>query len=170
MLLLDPLAVSKNSLLVLNMTSTSRLSYLRYISCIFKWSNDHNIFQKVENRLFQVVRNGFNIPGTPFEAMFSLPQTQTDSIEGNSLENPIHLQGIRVDHFRSFLRNVHLISVVRFVDTPSESVCVLMIKYFSIGQKPVVEFDEWVGVLHLATMWVFQEVGSLFLQNFLCSD
>jgi len=91
---------------------------------------------EVENRLFQVLRNGFNVPGTPFEAMFSLPHTQTDSIEGSSLENPIHLQGIRVDHFRSFLR----------------------ILYPFIGQKPVVEFDEWVGVLHLATMWIFQEV------------
>jgi hypothetical protein len=60
----------------------------------------------VENTLFNVVKNGFNVPGTPFEAMFALPQAQTDSssIEGSSLENPIHLLGIKVDHFRSFLR------------------------------------------------------------------
>ena len=72
----------------------------------FKSSNEATIatsFQKVENRLFQVLRNGFNVPGTPFEAMFTLPQAQTDSIEGSSLENPIHLPGIKVDHFRSFL-------------------------------------------------------------------
>jgi hypothetical protein len=37
-----------------------------------------------------------------------------------------------------------------------------MIKYFSIDQTPVEEFDEWVGVLNLATKWLFQEVrGSL---------
>ena len=35
-----------------------------------------------------------------------------------------------------------------------------------MGQKPVVEFDEWVGVLNLATMWVFQEVRALLLQKF----
>jgi hypothetical protein len=63
-------------------------------------------FQKVENTLFQVLGNSFNVPGTPFEAMFALPQTPTDngSIEGSSLENPIKLAGIKVDHFRSFLR------------------------------------------------------------------
>ena len=36
-----------------------------------------------------------------------------------------------------------------------------MIKHFSIDQTPVVEFDEWVGVLNLATMWFFKEVRSL---------
>jgi hypothetical protein len=41
-----------------------------------------------------------------------------------------------------------------------------MIKYFSVGQKPVVEFDEWVGVLNLATMWLFQEVRSVLLEKF----
>ena len=118
--------------------------------------------EKVENTLFQVFRNSFNIPGTPFEAMFSLPQAQSDRIEGSSLENPIHLRGIKVDHFRSFLRVLYY------------PLCVLMIfsikylrvydKIFSIGQKPVVEFDEWVGVLNLATMWLFQEVRSFRLQ------
>jgi len=98
--------------------------------------NFHIVVFEVENRLFQVLRNGFNVPGSPFEAMFTLPQAQTDNIEGSSLENPIHLQGIKVDHFRSFLR----------------------ILYPFIGQKPVVEFDEWVGVLNLATMWLFQEI------------
>jgi hypothetical protein len=45
-----------------------------------------------------------------------------------------------------------------------------MIKYFSEGQKPVVEFDEWVGVLNLATKWAFREVLSLlFTEVFLCS-
>ena len=69
-------------------------------------------FQKVENTLFQVLRNGFNVPGTPFEAMFALPQTQSDNIEGSSLENPIHLLGIKVDHFRSFLRILYPLCVL----------------------------------------------------------
>ena len=33
-----------------------------------------------------------------------------------------------------------------------------MIKYFSVDQTPVEEFDEWVAVLDLATKWSFQEV------------
>jgi len=57
---------------------------------------------------------------------------------------------------------------VRFDDDTSLlSICVFnMIKYFSIDQTPVVEFDEWAGVLNLASMWVFQEVRSMFLQLF----
>ena len=68
--------------------------------------------KKVENTLFQVLRNGFNVPGTPFEAMFALPQTQSDGIEGSSLENPIYLPGIKVDHFRSFLRILYPLYVL----------------------------------------------------------
>jgi len=97
------------------------------------------VFQ-VENTLFQVLRNGFNVPGTTFEGLFALPHTPTDSdgisLEGSNLENPIHLPGIKANHFRSFLR----------------------ILYPFIDQTPVVEFDEWVGVLNLATMWFFQEI------------
>ncbi|KAF8812867.1 hypothetical protein BYT27DRAFT_6401332 [Phlegmacium glaucopus] len=97
------------------------------------------VFQ-VENMLFQVLRNGFNVPGTPFEAMFALPNAAMGvdgaSLEGSSLENPIYLPGIKVDHFRSFLR----------------------ILYPFIDRTPIVEFDEWVGVLNLATMWSFQDI------------
>jgi hypothetical protein len=59
-------------------------------------------FQKVENKLFQVLKNGFNIPGTTFEAMFALPQTPTNNnnIAGSSLKNPIKLAGIKVDNER----------------------------------------------------------------------
>jgi hypothetical protein len=35
-----------------------------------------------------------------------------------------------------------------------------------MGQKPVVLFDEWVGVLNLATMWLFQEVLVFALTEF----
>ena len=69
--------------------------------------------KKVENTLFKILRNGFNLPGTPFEAMFALPQAINDSdasnIEGSSLENLIHLPGVKVDLL------AHLISVVSLV-------------------------------------------------------
>ena len=69
-------------------------------------------FQKVEDTLFQVLRNSFNVPGTPFEAMFALPQTETDNFEGSSLENPIYLSGIKAEHFRSFLRILYPLCVL----------------------------------------------------------
>ena len=108
------------------------------------------------------------MPGTPFEAMFTLPQTQTDSIEGSSVENPIHLQGIKADDFRSFLRVLYPLCVLMILSVKHSRVYDKVL--FSIDQKPVVRFDEWMGVLNLATMWLFQKVRYLLLQNFLCSD
>ena len=68
------------------------------------------VFQ-VENTLFRVLKNGFNVPGTIFESMFALPQAPTDIgsslVEGNSFEKPIHLPGIKADHFRVFLRTLY---------------------------------------------------------------
>ena len=66
---------------------------------------------KVENTLFQVIRNGFNVPGTSYKAIFALPQTPMNSVEGSSLENPIHLPGIKAVHFRSFLRILYPLCV-----------------------------------------------------------
>jgi len=95
------------------------------------------VFQ-VEDALFQVLKNGFNVPGTIFEAMFALPMSDTDHslLEGNSLENPIVLQGVKADQFRVFLS----------------------VLYPFISQATVSSYDDWVAVLHLATMWEFKEI------------
>lgn len=59
---------------------------------------------KVENSLFKVPKNGFQVPGTIFEAMFALPSSEADdSIEGSNDENPIHLHGIEEKKFKAFL-------------------------------------------------------------------
>ena len=97
---------------ILTRTSTSKLSYLRYSISYFKETITTS-FKKVENTtLFKVLRNGFNVPGTPFEAIFAPQTTDTTSIEGSSLENPIRLPGVKVDHFRSFLRNLYPLCVL----------------------------------------------------------
>ena len=44
-----------------------------------------------------------------------------------------------------------------------------MIKYFSTGPTPVVECDEWIGVLNLETIWLFQEVRSFALSEIICA-
>jgi hypothetical protein len=45
---------------------------------------------------------------------FALPQTPTDSIEGSGPvnDNPIHLPGIKADHFRAFLRTLYPLCVL----------------------------------------------------------
>jgi len=60
----------------------------------------HNKVQ-AGNTLFRVPRDVFNVPGTIFEAMFSLPPTS--DVEGSTDENPIVLD-VDEDYFRGFLR------------------------------------------------------------------
>ena len=57
-------------------------------------------------------KHGFNVPGTPFEAMFALPQgpsVKTEDMgatgcEGLSDDNPIVLHQVEEEDFRAFLR------------------------------------------------------------------
>jgi hypothetical protein len=89
--------------------------------------------------------------------MFAPQTTDTSlsSIEGSNLENPIRLPGVKLDHFRPFLRILYPLCVLMILYS---QLSIHMIKYFSIDQTPVEEFDEWIGVLNLATKWLFEEV------------
>ncbi|KJA28688.1 hypothetical protein HYPSUDRAFT_33024 [Hypholoma sublateritium FD-334 SS-4] len=95
------------------------------------------VFQ-VENRLFKVPKNGFQVPGTIFEAMFALPSNETDdSIEGSSDENPIHLHGIEEKKFKAFLTVLY----------PSKALIDDENRYFIL-----------LGALDLATFWEFTQL------------
>ncbi len=66
----------------------------------FKYSSNN----QVGNTLFKVPKTGLQVPGTIFEAMFSLPTNETEEIvEGSGDDNPIHLHGIDENKFRAFL-------------------------------------------------------------------
>lgn len=56
-----------------------------------------------------MIRNGFEVPGTIFEAMFTLPPPNENGtpIEGTSLGNPIILDGVAEEQFRAFLRALY---------------------------------------------------------------
>lgn len=71
-----------------------------------------------------MLKNGFNVPGTPFEAMFALPVPNPDcddldidndnlAVEGSSLENPIHLPDVSATDFRAFLKILYPLYVAR---------------------------------------------------------
>ena len=62
---------------------------------------------QVEDTLFLVIKRDFEVKGTPFEAIFSLPQASRKSVEGTDDSNPIYLHGISKASFRSFLRVVY---------------------------------------------------------------
>lgn len=63
-----------------------------------------SLFFKVGETLFKVIKNGFQVSGTIFEAMFALPLGGEAPVEGTSLESPIVLEGVDEHHFQVFLR------------------------------------------------------------------
>ncbi|KAF4620939.1 hypothetical protein D9613_001092 [Agrocybe pediades] len=98
------------------------------------------VFQ-VEDVIFEVLKSGFNVPGTIFEEMFALPQPtpaggDASSVEGNSRDNPIVLPGVSENDFRIFLR----------------------VLYPFMSRSEVTGYEEWIPVLRLATMWGFQTI------------
>ncbi|KAF9558103.1 hypothetical protein CPC08DRAFT_23399 [Agrocybe pediades] len=108
------------------------------------------VFQ-VEDTIFEVLKAGFNVPGTIFETLFTLPQESPDdagaSVEGRNRDHPIVLEGVKASDFRIFLR----------------------ILYPFMVQSEVTEYDEWISVLHLATMWDFKKIRTTAI-NRLQSD
>ncbi|KAF8959810.1 hypothetical protein BDZ97DRAFT_1666706 [Flammula alnicola] len=90
---------------------------------------------EVEGTLFRVPKNGFEVPGSFFETLFSLPGPGKNGthMEGTDDTCPIVIEGISKDHFRSFLSVMY-----PFKRTAST-------------------YEEWLGVLHLATQWDFTE-------------
>ncbi|KAF8963571.1 hypothetical protein BDZ97DRAFT_1819398 [Flammula alnicola] len=93
---------------------------------------------KVENTLFRVPKSGFEVPGSFFETMFTLPGSEDDGAqtEGTDDKCPISLEGISKAHFRGFLRAMYPFKATALT------------------------YDEWVGALHLATMWDFPDLRS----------
>ncbi|KAF4620305.1 hypothetical protein D9613_001083 [Agrocybe pediades] len=98
------------------------------------------VFQ-VEDTVFEVLKAGFNVPGSIFETMFSLPQGSPEEgsgVEGSSRDHPIFLPGVTASEFHIFLR----------------------VLYPFMNQSDVTEYDEWLSVLRLATMWDFKKIRS----------
>ncbi|CAA7260400.1 unnamed protein product [Cyclocybe aegerita] len=94
-----------------------------------------NVTFRVGNTIFRVPRHGFEVPGTVFEAMFSLPSSvdEEGEAEGSSDEHPIVLNGVEENHFNGFLGALY-----PFVKS--------------------MDYDNWVGALHLSTMWEFNQI------------
>ncbi|KAF8959926.1 hypothetical protein BDZ97DRAFT_1365170 [Flammula alnicola] len=87
---------------------------------------------EVENTLFRLQKKGFEVPGSFFETMFSLPGHDRNGLqgEGHSDQCPIVLNGISISHFRGFLH---------------------VMKTLMAG--PATTYEQWLGALHLATQW-----------------
>jgi len=103
---------------------------------------------KVENTHFQVPKWGFEIEGSAFCEMFTLPRVGTKEndgqTEGSSAMNPIVLEGISKSNFKLFIALLYpgFYKVAR-VGIPSPT---------------PLAYDEWIGVLDLAEMWNFPKI------------
>ncbi|KAF8802638.1 hypothetical protein BYT27DRAFT_7341295 [Phlegmacium glaucopus] len=89
---------------------------------------------KVDNTLFRVPKNGFQVADSFFETIFSLPQPEGTMVEGSDDTCPLILSGISKAYFRGFLRVLYPFN------------------------GTAVTYEEWVGALDLATMWDFKEI------------
>ena len=157
---------------ILTRTLTSKLSYLRY-SSIFTRKSDHNLCKHLSKRS--------RIRSLEFLEMAS---TFLEPLSRRCLHRRQRILVILIQK-AAVLKTLFVCqesrwttfgpSCASYIRCEFSSYGTLykhlsrvfnMIKYFSIDQTPVEDFkfDEWVGVLHLATKWFFKEV-----LVFLCS-
>ncbi|KAK0226417.1 hypothetical protein IW262DRAFT_1248604, partial [Armillaria fumosa] len=109
----------------------------------FYW--DISIFL-VEDVLFRVPTYRFIEKSETFKAMFTLPQTKTDTVEGDSDDKPIHLQGISKVDFERLLKFM----------------------YSQNGLSPrEISHEEWISILNLSTMWEMTEIRNTAISDLL---
>ncbi|KAF8548457.1 hypothetical protein OG21DRAFT_1449080 [Imleria badia] len=95
---------------------------------------------RVEDSLFKVPRDPFELESTVFRDMFLLPTGDLHREEGTSDDNPIYLEGIQKDEFEQLLG-------------------VLFHRTHGTSQRSWPETnDQWTTVLRLATLWGFDAV------------
>ncbi|KAI0713673.1 hypothetical protein C8Q76DRAFT_467588 [Earliella scabrosa] len=105
------------------------------------------LFIRVENVSFCVPRHRFDASEV-FQDMFTLPTPPDRPGEGSVEENPLFLEGVKVDQFRDFLRVLcyDISSLPRSINSNTLFIC--------LQQIPT----SWMNVLELAARWQFEEI------------
>ncbi|CAK5282347.1 unnamed protein product [Mycena citricolor] len=96
----------------------------------------------VENTLFKVPRYQFENKSGVFGTAFSIPSPDG---EGSSDENPVKLEGIASKDFDALLTVLYPLS--------------------SLPTTPVLSADQWISVLKLANMWLFEQARELAIRQ-----
>ncbi|KIM36760.1 hypothetical protein M413DRAFT_448894 [Hebeloma cylindrosporum] len=106
---------------------------------------DTLVFQ-VEMTLFRVPRHGFEVEGSLFQTLFSLPSPMEygEQVEGRDDKCPIVLGEITKEYFRGFLRAMY----------PFDGI--------------TLTYDDWLGALDLATMWDFAKIRERSIKAISC--
>ncbi|KAF9558130.1 hypothetical protein CPC08DRAFT_709866, partial [Agrocybe pediades] len=107
----------------------------------------------VEDTLFRVPRWGFEEPECFFADMFKSalpgPGPNGEQVEGTSDDSPIVMEGESKFHFRAFLKALYS-RVYKVLPDPRKPYDASLDRKVDISG-----YDEWLGVLHLATKWNF---------------
>ncbi|KAF7309198.1 BTB domain-containing protein [Mycena kentingensis (nom. inval.)] len=101
-----------------------------------------NVTLQVENTLFQIPKSCLQQYSEIFAHLFEVPQLEAkggSTIQGQSDENPIRLEGVTVVEFESLLKVIFPIKA-------------------SENAQDDLSNEDWVAILKLATMWRFLEI------------
>ncbi|KDQ50882.1 hypothetical protein JAAARDRAFT_141290 [Jaapia argillacea MUCL 33604] len=98
----------------------------------------------VEDQLFKVPRLYFENHSDVFRDMFRLPVERGVDVEGSSDENPLRLEGIKKVDFLRLLR-------------------VMYPRLYS--RHDITTYEEWSSILELSSMWNFEEIKDLAIEN-----
>ncbi|KAI6124778.1 hypothetical protein EDD16DRAFT_1703578 [Pisolithus croceorrhizus] len=117
----------------------------------------HTVTFLVEDQLFRVPWDQLAAESTVFTDMFLLPkgdsempggQSDSETVEGESDECPVTLEGVSKKEFESFLRALMSRSVQHSKNKGS-----------SLSQT------QWISVLRLSTMWEFKDLREVAIQH-----
>ncbi|KAI5997632.1 hypothetical protein F5J12DRAFT_333967 [Pisolithus orientalis] len=90
----------------------------------------------VDGCLFRISREPLEAESTVFRDMFLLPQGESGTVEGQNDTCPVVLRGVSKKEFESLLR-------------------ALMYRQHGTNRGSDLDYDQWVSVLKLSTMWEF---------------
>ncbi|KDQ50884.1 hypothetical protein JAAARDRAFT_62915 [Jaapia argillacea MUCL 33604] len=108
-----------------------------------------NIIVQVERQLFQIPRRYFESDSEIFRDMFSVPVPKGGSPDGSSIDHPLLLEGVKANDFCQLLRVMY---------PPS------------FGKPFSLTLSEWTAVLDLSTMWQFEAVRALSIEEIAKQD
>ncbi|KAF9558132.1 hypothetical protein CPC08DRAFT_819505 [Agrocybe pediades] len=116
---------------------------------------------QVEDTLFRVPKWGFQDPECDFPWMFDLPGPgpNGEHVEGTTDDAPIVLEGESKSHFTALLK-VLFSPLYKVIPDPGKPYDPDLNRRVDIGG-----YDEWVGVLHLATKWNLKRIRKQAIQE-----
>jgi len=111
---------------------------------------------RVENRIFKVPRELFELYSEVFRDMFDLPKSKNDVPDGERDNKPLVLEGIHKEDFRAFLTALSSLHQEAMTKDGGEGKPIFLVARLPLYHG--LEKQHWIAVLRLAHMWGFDNV------------